>query len=106
MRIIAVNTIKQFWIKYPDCEQALKSWIQETERASWKLPNELKAQFGSASIITGKRIVFNINGNRYRLVVDIEFRLQIIFIVWFGSHEEYDMIDSKTISYVKTDQDK
>jgi mRNA interferase HigB len=106
MRIIAVNTIKQYWKKYPDCEQALKSWIQEAERVSWNSPNALKAQFGSASIITGKRIVFNINGNRYRLIVDIEFRLQIIFIVWFGSHEEYDLIDSKTIGYVKTDQDK
>lgn len=106
MRIIAVNTIKQYWIKYPECEQALKSWIQEAERVSWNSPNELKAQFGSASIITGKRIVFNINGNRYRLIVDIEFRLRIIFIVWFGSHEEYDLIDSKTISYVKADQDK
>ena len=99
MRVIAVNTIRQFWIKYPDSEQALKSWIQEAERASWKSPNELKTQFRSASILTGKRIVFNINGNKFRLIVDIEFRLQIIFIVWFGSHKEYDLIDSKNIRY-------
>lgn len=106
MRIIATSTIREFWTKYPECEQALKSWIQEAERASWNSPQELKTQYSSASVITGKRNVFNINGNRYRLIVDIEFRLQIIFIVWFGSHEEYDLIDSKTISYVKADQDK
>jgi len=99
MRIIAVNTLRQYWMKYPECEQVLKSWIQEAESANWHSPNELKTQFRSASIITGKRIVFNINGNKYRLIVDIEFRLKIIFIVWFGSHKEYDLIDSKNIRY-------
>lgn len=106
MRIIARNTIKEFWIANPESEQGLKSWLQEAEQAIWTNPQELKAQFGNASVITGKRIIFNINGNRYRLIVDIEFRLQIIFVVWFGNHEEYDSIDSKTISYVKTNKNK
>ncbi len=104
MRIIAINTIQNYWKYYPKCEQALKSWIQEALNATWETPQELKKQFKSASILTGKRIVFNINGNRFRLIVDIEFRLQIIFIVWFGSHKEYDQIDAKTIAYVKTDK--
>lgn len=102
MRIIATNTLKEFWKRFPDCEQALK----EAERAKWRNPQELRIQFGSASIITGKRIVFNINGNKYRLIVDFEFRLGIIFIVWFGTHDQCDFIDSKKVSYVKADKNK
>lgn len=61
--------------------------------------NELKAKYRNASIINSKRVVFNIKGNEYRLVVDIEYKLKIVFIVWFGTHKEYDTIDAKTISY-------
>jgi len=68
------------------------------------LPQELKQQFKSASIISNKRVVFNINGNKFRLIVDIEFRLKIVFIVWFGTHNEYDLIDVKTIEYVKSNK--
>lgn len=106
MRIIATNTLKEFWSQYPECEQSLKAWLKEIETANWNSPQELKTQFKSASILTGKRIVFNINGNRFRLLVDIEFRLQIVFIVWFGSHANYDLINSKTITYVKTNKDR
>ena len=101
MRIIATNTLKKFWSQYPECEQSLKAWLKEIDKAEWSSPQQLKTQFKSASILTGKRVVFNINGNRYRLLVDIEFRLQIVFIVWFGSHAEYDLINSKTTTYVK-----
>ena len=106
MRVIATNTLKQFWEKYPKCEQSLKAWLQEAEKADWSAPQKLKSQFKNASVLNGKRVIFNINGNKYRLIVDIEFRLQIIFIVWFGTHTEYDKIDSKTISYVKTNKNK
>jgi mRNA interferase HigB len=69
-----------------------------------KLPNnpaELKVQYRNASILNSKRVVFNIHGNSFRLVVDIEYRLKIVFVVWFGTHKQYDNIDAKTISYVK-----
>ena len=79
MRIIAINTIQNYWKEYPECEHGLKAWIQEVENAKWSTPQDLKSHFKSASILTGKRIIFNIKGNQYRLVVDIEFRLQIIF---------------------------
>ncbi len=102
MRVISTNTLRQCWIQYPDSEQGLKAWIQEVRQANWSSPQELKLQFGHASILSGKRVVFNVCGNKYRLIVDIEFRLQIIFIVWFGSHGQYDSINAKTISYVKT----
>ena len=106
MRIIAVNTIREYWLKYPNTEQSLKAWLQEVEYSEWKTPQALKAKYRSASIISGKRVIFNINGNKFRLIVDIEYRLKIVFVVWFGSHSEYDLIDSKTIKYVKANKDR
>lgn len=104
MRIIATKTLKEYWEKYPDAEQQLWSWFEETELAIWSSPNELKEQYKSASILNNKRTVFNIHGNKYRLIVDIEYSLKIVFIVWFGTHKEYDKIDAKTVSYVKTNK--
>ncbi len=83
-------------------EQPILSWFEELEAANWNSPNELKDQFQNASIISNKRVVFNIHGNKYCLIVDIEYRLKIVFIVWFGTHKEYDKIDVKKINYVKT----
>ncbi|SEN61703.1 mRNA interferase HigB [bacterium A37T11] len=101
MRIIAVKTLRNYLEEFPKAEQALLSWYEEVEYANWNHPNELKAQYRNASVLTNKRTVFNIHGNTYRLLVDIEFRLKIVFIVWFGTHEQYDKMDAKTISYVK-----
>lgn len=103
MRIIAVKTLKQYAKKRKEAEQSLFAWYEEAGKASWKNHNELKEQLRNASIVGAKRVVFNIHGNKYRLVVDIEYRLQIIFIVWIGTHKEYDKIDAKKIMYVKTD---
>ena len=102
MRIIAVKTIKNFINEYPQSEQSLLSWYEEASIAEWNTPNELKKQYKNASIINSKRVVFNIHGNTFRLLVDIEYRLKIVFIVWFGTHAEYDKINADTISYVKT----
>ena len=104
MRIIAVNTLKDYWEEFPQAKQPLLSWYEEGNIAEWNNPNELKEQYRNASILTDKRVVFNIHGNSYRLIVDIEYRLKIIFIVWFGTHKEYDKIDAKKISYVKTNK--
>lgn len=103
MRIIKVGTIKMAIKKYPLAEQALLSWYEEAKNADWQNPNELKTQYKNASILSSKRVVFNIHGNSFRLIVDIEYRLKIIFIVWFGTHKEYDKIDAKTISYANKD---
>ncbi len=101
MRIIAVKTLKLYAKKNKEAEQSLLTWYQEAEQAAWKNNNDLKQQFGNASIISSKRIVFNIHGNKHRLIVDIEYYLQIIFIVWIGTHKQYDKIDAKKITYVK-----
>ena len=104
MRVIAVKTLREYWIAYPQAEQALLAWHEETESAQWNNPNELKLQFRSASILTDKRVVFNIHGNSYRLIVDIEYRLKIVFVVWFGTHKQYDRLGAKKVSYVKANK--
>lgn len=102
MRVIAVKTLKHYVTKKKESAQSLFAWYVEACKAGWRNHNELKAQIRNASVIGNKRVVFNIHGNKYRPIVDIEYRLQIIFIVWVGTHKEYDNIDSKTIAYVKT----
>jgi len=99
MRIIAISTLRKYWIKNKLAEQPLKSWIQEAENLIWKNSAQLRSKYKNASIINSKRVVFKIIGNDYRLVVDIEYRLKIIFIVWVGTHSDYDKVDVKTISY-------
>jgi len=102
MRVIAVKTLKQYAKKKKEAGQPLFAWYEETRKAHWKNHNELKEQIRNASVIGDKRVVFNIHGNKYRLIVDIEYRLQIIFIVWIGTHVEYDKMDAKKLIYVKT----
>ncbi len=102
MRIIARYTLKLFWENHYDAEHPLKAWFAEAEKASWKSPNDIKNKYKIASIIINKRVVFNIRGNKYRLVADIECKLGIVFIIWIGSHKNYDKLNIKEISYVKT----
>ena len=102
MRVISRKTLILYWKKHPETEQSLKSWYDEAINAAWASPNELKEQYHNSSIITRKRVVFNIQGNKYRPVVDIEYKIGIIFIVWIGTHKEYDKLNVKEIKYVKT----
>ena len=104
MRVIAAKTLREFWEAYPVAKEALLAWYEEAEAAQWNNPNELKQQYRSASILTDKRVVFNIHGNSYRLIVDIEYRLKIVFIIWFGMHKQYDKIDAKKIRYGKANK--
>lgn len=102
MRIISRSSLAKFWEKYPDSEQPLKAWYDEAKNAAWKTPNDLKRQFHNVSLISGKRVVFNIKGNDYRLITDMEFNIGLIFIVWIGTHKQYDIIDARKIKYDKT----
>ena len=79
----------------------LDAWYAEVEKASWRDPSELKAQFGSASIVSGERVVFNIKGNDYRLVVAVNYHYQILLIIWLGTHKEYDRIDVAQVMFEK-----
>ncbi len=103
MRIIKEKTLVEYCRrkKYKLASEPLKAWLNEARRSSWNNPNELKLKFRNASIIGAKRVVFNIKGNDFRLIADIEYKLDIIFVVWFGTHDEYNHIDAKTIRYEK-----
>ena len=97
MRIIAKRTLRDFWIKHADSEQQLKSWYRETEKTNWNNINDLKKEYPSASILQENRIVFNIKGNSYRLIVKFNFEYQICYIRFIGTHAEYDKIDANNI---------
>lgn len=101
MTIIKEKTLSGYCklSNYKQAEEPLKAWIYEVKYSTWNNANELKAKYRNASIISSKRVVFNIRGNDYRLIVDVEYKLKIVFIVWFGTHTEYDKIDAKTVSY-------
>lgn len=99
MRIIKEKTLTFYCSKYQTAAEALRAWTFEAKYATWNSSNELKAKYGNASIISSKRVVFNIKGNDFRLIVDIEYRLKMVFIVWFGTHEDYNKIDVKTVKY-------
>lgn len=101
MRIISRNILISFWKKYPDSVQTLKAWFDEVRNAGWRSPNELKEQYRNASVISSKRVVFNIKGNSYRLIADIEYKIGILFIVWVGTHEEYNKISVEEVKYDK-----
>ncbi len=75
------------------------AWISEVKNSGWNNSSELKLKYKNASIIGSKRVVFNIKGNDFRLIVDIEYKLKIVFIVWFGTHDEYDQIKAKEVNY-------
>ena len=96
-RIFAKSTLREFWESYPDSEQHLKTWYDTALSSSWRTPNEVKQTYRNASILREGRIVFNIKGNDYRLVVKFNFEKQWIFIIFIGTHEDYDNIDANTI---------
>lgn len=97
MRIIKIGTLKEFWIKNPETEMALRSWYAEAQKATWKDPAEIKEQYRSASILKDSRVVFNICGNKYRLIVKINYGFGIIYIRFLGTHKEYDTINAEEI---------
>jgi mRNA interferase HigB len=96
-RIFAKSTLREFWEKFPDSEQYLKTWYDTAMSSDWKSPVDVKQTYANASILKDSRIVFNIKGNSYRLVTKFNFEKQWIFVRFIGSHKEYDKIDSNTI---------
>lgn len=97
MRLIALSTLKMFWVRHPDAKQPLLAWHEEVKYADWQSPTDLKAGFGSASILQDGRVVFNIAGNKYRLVAWINYPYRVVYIRFIGSHREYDQIDAQNI---------
>ena len=97
MRIIAKRTLRTFWKRHPKAKGPLEAWHQEVARAGWATPSAVKAQFRSASMLQNNRVVFNIAGNQYRLIVKINYPYRIVYIRFIGTHADYDTIDATTI---------
>jgi mRNA interferase HigB len=97
MRIIAKKILRDFWTIHPDCEEPLKIWYHDTERASWQTSHDIKRAHRSASFLMDNRVVFNIKGNHYRLIVRVNYDYGILWIRFIGTHAEYDRIDASTI---------
>ena len=97
MRIIAKRTLRGFWESNPDAKGPLTSWYAHAKHADWKTPNGVKEDYASASIVANNRIVFNIGGNKYRLICHARYDLSILFVGFVGTHEEYDKVDAATV---------
>ncbi len=99
MRVISVKKLKDFWLKaaHRDSEQSLRAWYMEAKRGNWSNAHQIKRVYGTASIIGNERIVFNICGNKYRLVVAVKYDFKIFYIRFIGTHSQYDSIDVKEI---------
>jgi len=99
MRIIAVGTLRDFWSMSGrrDAEQPLRTWVSVVRAADWSRPNDVKQVFGSADLLNDGRVVFDIGGNKYRLVAAIHYRGKRVYIRFIGTHKDYDDIDANTI---------
>lgn len=97
MRIIARRTLREFWEKHSDVEDALKAWCQDVGVAKWKTPEDVKNVYASASVVANNRVVFNIKGNHYRLIAAVNYGYGIVYIRFIGTHREYDKIDAATV---------
>jgi len=99
MRVIAVSTLREFWTvpQYADAEQPLKAWYAEASKAKWEQPADIKAQYRSASFVGKNRVVFNIAGNKYRLIVAVAYKTHVVYVKFVGTHAAYDAVDAATI---------
>jgi len=97
MRVIARRTLREYGERVPEAKAQLDAWFHEAMAAGWKTPADIKEQYASASILKGGRVVFNIAGNKFRLVVGINYELGIVFIKFIGTHAEYDRINAEEV---------
>lgn len=100
MRVIAKRSLVAFWEKpgHEDAKNPLLDWYLAAEKAVWRTPGDIKAQFGNASICGNNRVVFNIGGNKYRLVVEMQYRCGIVWVKFVGTHARYDEINVETVN--------
>ncbi|WP_409361596.1 type II toxin-antitoxin system HigB family toxin [Bartonella heixiaziensis] len=97
MKIVKISTLQTFWTRYPDAEQPLKAWLDEAKNAQWRSPHDIKEKYKNASILKNNRVVFNIRGNDYRLIVSIFYPAGWLYIKFIGTHKQYDAIDANTV---------
>lgn len=99
MRVLAKSTIDEFVLKYPESSKAARLWFLKVSESEWKNPQDVKADFATASILKNNRLVFNLMGNKFRIVVAINYPSRIVFIKFMGSHLAYNQIDANTVQF-------
>lgn len=97
MRVIAKKRLREFWEQHPDAREPLLAWFREAEQEDWDTPAAVKAKYRNASILGGNRVVFNVKGNTYRLVVKIKYAYRVVYVRFVGTHAEYDAVDAKEV---------
>ncbi len=101
MNVITKRTIVYYIQQYPLAKTALLLWLKDLGAKKFNSLNELKEVFGNASIVVNHRVIFNIKGNDFRLITAINIKTQAIYIIWFGTHKEYDRINATTIKHIE-----
>jgi len=97
MRVFSKKVLREFWEKHNDSEQQLKTWYREASKAKWATPSDIKSEYTKASILKNSRVVFNICGNKYRLIVEINYERQWNFVRFIGTHTDYNKINAEKI---------
>ena len=97
MNVYSLKTLRDFWERHPDAEKSLKAWHSHATSTNWNSMMDIKRRYASASILSADRVVFNIGGNKYRLIVSIEFPQKVVFIKFIGTHRDYDRVDARKI---------
>lgn len=97
MRIISKKTLKNFWEQHPDAKGPLEAWVDEAKHAEWRSSHDIKARYSRASILGNKRVVFDIKGNDYRLIVSVSYKFSAVYIKFIGTHADYDKVDAETV---------
>ena len=97
MRVIALSTLRAFWVKHPDAEKPLRAWYALASRANWKTPADIKEAYRNASLTANNRVIFNVKGNDYRLVVAVRYDRGLMYVRFIGTHRQYDKLDVETI---------
>lgn len=98
MRVIAKSTLREFWTAHADAEQPLRAWLTDADKAAWSSPNDLTENYSNISILAGNRVCFNIKGNHYRLIIEVIYQAQVLYIKFIGTHSEYSKIDAETVA--------
>ena len=97
MRVISKATLIEFWSQHPNAKPALQTWFEDASHARWKTPQDIKLRYASASFVSQNRVVFNIKGNEYRLVVAVAYRFEALYVKFVGTHAQYDSIHVATV---------
>jgi mRNA interferase HigB len=97
MHLVSLPPLINFASKHQDVSQAVLTWIDEVKRAKWRQPADIKAQYATVSILKNRRVVFNLKGNDYRLIVAVAYQVGFVYVKFIGTHVEYDAVDADTV---------